>query len=127
MSMFGGGSFGGFTLGLDGNLGRVTPSGAQAIQPTAGTVMQPRSGGGVLDWITGISGIASDWYKTTQAVDVANEQIRAGQYPTAIGQNGQLSGTANISSAQQFGSSSFSPGMLFAIAIVVVIVMLLKK
>jgi hypothetical protein len=126
MSMFGGGSFGGFTMGLDGNLGRVTPSGAQAIQPTAGTVMQSRSGS-VLDWITGLSGVASDWYKTTQAVDIANEQIRAGQYPTAIGQNGQLSGTANISSAQQFGSSSFSPGMLFAIAIVVVIVMLLKK
>lgn len=125
MSFTVGGSFGGLSTGLYGDLGRVVPSGSQNPAPTTGAVMsQP---GGWQSILQNLSGTALDWYKTTQSVDLANEQVKRGQYPTAIGQNGQLSGTANVSTSAQLGSSFISPGMLFAIAIVVVIVMLLKK
>lgn len=70
-----------------------------------GIVPGPTSGPtGVGGWVSTLLGTGIDVYKTKTAADIASKQISAGQYPTVVGQNGNLSGTANISGAQVIGS-----------------------
>lgn len=72
------------------------------------------------------AGIGTDIYKTKTAADLASKQIAAGQYPSLIGQNGNVAGIANISPSQMAAGalSTGISGSMLTIAVVMIVLFL---
>lgn len=101
--------------GANGTIGQIDPG-------TRGAVVNDT--GGTFGIIQSLISDGLGAYKTYTAADIASQQIKAGQYPSVIGQNGQLSGTANVSPLSFNASGSSSWILLAAVAVVVVMVVL---
>lgn len=119
----------GFSLNLGVGGASYTPNSVLSFpQNTNGQVMSSQQPDGWAGVLSTLSGTALEWYKTVTAADLANTQIKNNQYPTVIGQNGQLSGTANISSTSALaGSNPLSMGMLLVILIAVAVLMIIRR
>jgi hypothetical protein len=111
------GGFGGFNYG---GLNLATVSATDAAGARADSDSRSSIFGTILN--TG-----SDVFKTILGYKIATQQVQAGQYPTAIGQNGNMSGTANIPTGTALGLSGGGTTWLLIGLGLVVLVMLVKR
>jgi hypothetical protein len=118
--------FGGF-----GNLQNIVP-----VPATAGTQTTPtgQSNAGANGTNTGgsiwgnVINAGADIFKTVLGYKLAGQQVKAGQYPTAVGQNGNMAGTANVSAFSAGGAGlPFNSSWLLLGLGAVLLLMLFRK
>lgn len=102
----------------------VLPSMPGTTASSGGTVMGvPQQSGGFWQTFSNLFGAGMTAYQASSAVNLAGQQISRGQNPTVIGQNGLLSGTANVSTANALSANSAVLWIMLGLVIVVALFM----
>jgi hypothetical protein len=137
-----GGGFGGFNLGSGifksdgtyyggfGNLADTSPKPVTTQTDSTPTGASNAGANGTNNsgsiWGNVISA-GADIFKTVLGYSLAGQQVKAGQYPTAVGQNGNMAGTANVSAFSQGAGLPINSSWLLLGLGAVLLIMLFKK